>query len=114
MNVKFEYLYRDAGNFKSWGEVVFANPNGLAIDVIGSMAEKALIDETFFPDILHFDASKAGVPDRRFDKYIPDLDHDWHEVSAFMLTDDPPNDPQRRKVEEFIESLQQASCALKF
>ena len=26
MNLRMDYLYRDAGNYKNWGEVVFANP----------------------------------------------------------------------------------------
>jgi hypothetical protein len=28
-NIKFIYLYRDAGNYKNWGEVVFYNKNKL-------------------------------------------------------------------------------------
>ena len=109
MNVKFEYIYRDAGNFKNWGEVVFANPNGIAVDDVVSLTEKALIDKTFFSDILFFNASKAGVPDLRFDKHIPDLDHDWHTVSALLPTDELPSDP--RNIEEFIESLRQTALA---
>lgn len=25
MNIRFEYLYRDHGNLKNWGEIVFSN-----------------------------------------------------------------------------------------
>lgn len=103
MNIRFEYLYRDAGNFKNWGEVVFSNPRDVPADVTASMAEKVLIDHTFFV------ASKAGVPDLHFSEYNEDLDHGWHEVHAFLPTDEPPNDAQARNIEDFIISLRSAS-----
>lgn len=103
MNVRFEYLYRDAGNFKNWGEVVFSNPRNINADLVAEMAEKILIDHAYFV------ASKAGVPDLHFVEHDEELDHDWHEVNAFQATDDATNDPQGRDVEEFVESLQRAS-----
>lgn len=103
MNVRFEYLYRDAGNFKRWGEVVFSNPHEVPADVVASMAEKVLIDHAFFV------AAKAGVSDLHFAEYNEELDHGWHEVHAFQPTDEPPNDVRQRDIEEFIESLRSAS-----
>ena len=103
MNIKLEYLYRDAGNFKNYGEVIFSNPNNIALDIIASMVEKVLIDNMYFV------ASKVGLPDLRFAEYIPHLDHDWHEVDALQPTNDLPNDPGHRNIEEFIESLRQKS-----
>lgn len=103
MNVRFEYLYRDAGNFKNWGEIVFSNPRNINADLVSEMVEKVLIDHAYFV------ASKADVPDLHFVEHDEELDHDWHEVHAFQATDDAPNDPQGRDVEEFIASLQRAS-----
>lgn len=103
MNVRFEYLYRDAGNFKSWGEVVFSNPRHISADFVVEMAENVLIDHTYFV------ASKASVPELYFAKHDEELDHGWHEVHAFQSTDDDPNDPQERDIEEFIEALRYAS-----
>ncbi len=103
MNVRFEYLYRDAGNFKNWGEVVFSNPRNINVDLVAAMAEKVLIDHAYFV------ASKADVPDLHFAKHDEELDHGWHEVHAFQFTDDAPNDVQGRDIEGFIESLQCAS-----
>jgi hypothetical protein len=103
MNIRFEYLYRDAGNFKNWGEVVFSNPHDVPADVAASVAEKVLIDRTFFV------ANKAGVPDLHFAEYNEELDHGWHEVHAFLPTDEPSNDTRTRNIEEFIESLRSAS-----
>lgn len=103
MNVRFEYLYRDAGNFKKWGEIIFSNPRNIDIDLVATMAEDVLIDHAYFV------ASKADVPDLHFVEHNEELDHDWHELSMFQATDDPPNDSQGRDVEKFIESLQCAS-----
>lgn len=103
MNVRFEYLYRDAGNFKNWGEVVFSNPQNINADLVIAMTEKVLIDQAYFV------ASMASVPDLYFVEYDTDLDHGWHELHAFQFTDEAPNDPQGRNIEEFIESLRRAS-----
>lgn len=107
MNVRFEYLYRDAGNFKNWGEVVFANPRNLSADRVAAVVEKAL-----HIDGLYFVASELNVPDLHFAERNEKLDHDWHEVHAFLATDDAPNDPQGRTFEEFIALLQGASCGI--
>ena len=103
MNVRFEYLYRDAGNYKNWGEVVFSNPRSVSADIVTAMAEQVLIDCAFFV------ATKADVPDLHFADHDEDLDHGWHEVHAFRLTDDSPNDVRSRNIEEFIDSLRSAS-----
>lgn len=104
MNVRFVYLYRDAGNFKNWGEVVFANPRNIHADRVAAMAEKVLRIDGFY-----FVASEVNVPDLRFPERNGNLDHDWHEVHAFQATNDAPNDSQGRDVEAFIELLQRAS-----
>ncbi len=33
MNIAFEYLYRDAGNYKNWNTVVFSNRDAVDPDV---------------------------------------------------------------------------------
>ena len=99
MNVRFEYLYRDSGNFKNWGEVVFSNPRCIPAGIIAARAEKVLIDRTFFV------AAKADVPDLHFSDPNEDLDHGWHETHAFRPNDEPPSDARNRNIEEFVESL---------
>lgn len=69
-----------------------------------SMAEKVLIDQTYFV------ATKANVPDLHFEEYNEELDHGWHEIFTFQLTDEAPNDVRIRNIEEFIESLHYASA----
>lgn len=104
MSVRFEYLYRDAGNFKNWGEVVFANSRNICADRVAAMAEKALRI-----DSLYFVASEVNVPDLHFEELSGALDHDWHEVHTFQVTDDAPNDPQGRDIEAFFQLLQRSS-----
>jgi hypothetical protein len=103
MNVRFEYLYRDAGNFKNWGELVFSNPHNINVNLVKSMAENVLIDQAYFV------ASKADVPDLHFKEYNDQLDHGWHEFHAVIQTEEATNDPLGRNIEEFIESLQSAA-----
>jgi hypothetical protein len=45
INVKFNYLYRDGGNFKSWGEVIFSNLENLPVNEI-----EAKLINAFLPD----------------------------------------------------------------
>ncbi len=103
MNIRFEYLYRDAGNFKRWGEIVFSNPGDIGEKLIASMAEDALIDS------LYFVASKARIPDLHFSDYNEQLDHDWHEMHEFQPTTDVVSDSENRTIDEFLESLRYAS-----
>lgn len=105
MNIRFEYLYRDAGNFKNWGEVIFSNPSDLEAELILVMANKALIERAYFV------ANKVGVPDLYFPEHDDELDHGWHEAHSFQPTLKEPNDCQDRSIEEFLESLRFASAA---
>lgn len=103
MNIRFEYLYRDAGNYKRWGEIVFSNRRDSPAEHISSMASKVLIDQAYFI------ASIAAVPDLHFDSHIEEIDHGWHEVYSFNATDAVPSDGRDRDIEEFIEFLRMAS-----
>jgi len=104
MNIRFEYLYRDAGNFKKWGEIIFSNPNNIDIELVESMAKKVLIDESYFV------ANKANIPDLHFEHYNEQLDHGWHEMHTFQSTNETPNDQHQRTIDEFFHSLQEASA----
>ncbi len=100
MNIRFEYLYRDAGNFKNWGELVFSNPHNINVNLLKTMVENVLIDQAYFV------AFKADVHDLYFKEYNDQLDHSWHEFHAVAQTEEANNDPLGRNIEEFIESLQ--------
>ena len=98
MNVILEYLYRDAGNNKIWGEVLFSNKSNLSRHDLLKMIREKLIDSEFFI------AEKAGLTPLYFEKYDAELDHGWHE-----LFDIKPSDGKFRSCEkdimQFIENL---------
>ena len=60
MNILFEYLYRDAGNYKNWGEVVFSNRENMNAAELNEQAKTILLDQDFFY------ADKAKIPDLYF------------------------------------------------
>jgi hypothetical protein len=74
--VQFKYLYRDAGNYKIYGEEIFLNPDGISIQEIESKIRTALIDGQFF------DPKKWGVKRLRFEEWDEELDHEWNEFES--------------------------------
>lgn len=105
MNIAFEYLYRDAGNYKKWGRVVFANPAKLPIADILKEARCSLIDQSFF------DARSIDVPDLHFEHWNPELDHNWHEMDSIIQTSDEATDVRQRSVQAFLFEISE-SCRL--
>ncbi len=99
MNIRMEYLYRDASNYKNWGEVVFANPTGIGIEHLKKLVGDVLFERQYFI------AQSASLPDLHFPECSIALDHDWHELFALAETDDRPTDSGARTVEQLIECL---------
>lgn len=104
-NIKFNYLYRDGANYKSWGEVVFTNPDQLAVDEI----ETRLID-AFLPDKL-FIASQVSVPEKflfasgKFTKF----DHCYHEFDNVGICQEDPTDDLNRSIMDFLKDVELTS-----
>ncbi len=99
MNILFSYLYRDAGNFKNFGTVVFANANQASLEKLNALIKQKLIDE------MYFDAFNASVPSLFFDDYDEELDHDWHEFECVSEVETLPNDAHGRDIDAFISRL---------
>lgn len=96
-NIRFNYLYRDAGNYKIFGSIIFNNLENIDIKSIEKVIKNKLIDGEFFNPLdwkiprLHFDtASKA-------------LDHDWNEFEKIEITKEDATDS--RTILEFIDYL---------
>jgi hypothetical protein len=102
MNIRFDYLYRDAGNYKSWGAVVFANPTGLSPDRIESLMRARFFDGEYFV------AKDVNLPSLFSNIFDPDLDHSWHEFSNTEETEELPNDIEGRTIEKFVFDLGQS------
>jgi len=94
MNIEFRYLYRDMGNFKNYGEVIFANR-------LNSDAEeiRKQIFSILGPDHT-IKASDLGIPDLFFKNftYDPELDHEMHEFVEVLRTENPANDAAQRDI----------------
>ena len=102
MNVEFEYQYRDLGNFKNHGSVVFRNHSNLAIKeldwiLVGLLGE----DRTFV-------ASRFGVPEMFFKEFSYDSDLDWemHEYCNVSATALPVSDTRQRDIVDLISQIQ--------
>ncbi|PKP45155.1 MAG: hypothetical protein CVT94_18850 [Bacteroidetes bacterium HGW-Bacteroidetes-11] len=97
-NIQLSYLYRDAGNYKLFGQVIFRNPEKLSPEEIKSKLLAQLIDGEFF------DAEKWGLPVLQFENYHPDMDHPWHEIEKIESTAATISDS--RTLTEFLLELQ--------
>jgi hypothetical protein len=80
-NIKFNYLYRDFGNYKQHGNVIFANHSNLLIEDIHDDITKNLIDGEYFS------ADKWSLPSCFFKTFTSD-DHEWHEFQNLKFTDE--------------------------
>ncbi|HXQ26789.1 MAG TPA: hypothetical protein VN822_10310 [Candidatus Acidoferrales bacterium] len=100
-NIKFNYLYRDAGNYKNWAEVVFSNPDRLTVEA----TTKALRD-AFLQDGL-FIAHQVRVPETFFSTEgdATSDDHCFHEFDTVEISLEIPNDPHKRSISQFIAEV---------
>lgn len=97
-NIQFSYLYRDACNYKLFGQVVFRNQENLSLEEIRGKIRAQLIDGEFF------DAAKWGLPLLQFEDYLPEVDHSWYEFEDVELTSIENSD--NRTIAEFIKEIQ--------
>lgn len=104
-NIKFNYLYRDAGNCKNWAEVVFSNPDRLPLEAI----TKALRD-AFLQDDL-FIAHQIRLPEAFFSTEggATSDDHCFHEFDTVEISLEPPNDPHTRSISQFAAEVKRES-----
>jgi hypothetical protein len=96
-NVRLCYTYRDAGNYKQFGSVIFSNPNGLTIDKrTNAVKEKLISGEFFCPE-------KWNIPLIYAYAFDPELDHGWFEFDNFELTTDTAND--KRTIDHSLKEI---------
>jgi hypothetical protein len=97
VNLELHYLYRDAGNFKSFGSVIVSNPDSIAVKEAESRLRECLIDR------LYFVADLVQLPSLFPSPRIEALDHSWHEFEAVEETASSPTDVMARTGAELIE-----------
>ncbi|MFV0375716.1 MAG: hypothetical protein ACK5JD_00275 [Mangrovibacterium sp.] len=73
---RFHYLYRDSGNYKTYGYKNFSNPNNLGLeDLVRELRENLISTEYFYPE-------QAGIRKFLFHRYPNDdswYEFDWLE-----------------------------------
>jgi hypothetical protein len=100
-NINFKYLYRDAGNYKKWGAVVFSNPECLTTsEVTKALGENFLVDGLFVAHQVH-------VPEVFFstEADVTGDDHCYHEFDAVEESSSAPTDKRDRSIGEFIAEV---------
>ena len=104
MNVELQYMYRDFGNFKNYGAVVFGNRSAVPITAIHDELGRA------FGDDLNFVAADLELPGLFFKEFAhdPDLDWEMHEFCDVVPTDLPVSDTSKRDIQDLLAKLQQA------
>ena len=100
-NMKFNYLYRDAGNYKKWAEMVFSNPDRLTVEATA----KALRD-AFLQDGL-FIANQVRLPEAFLfvEGDATSDDHCFHEFDVVEISFETPNDQHARSISQFIAEV---------
>ncbi|AMR31176.1 hypothetical protein A0256_06930 [Mucilaginibacter sp. PAMC 26640] len=98
-NIKFNYLYRDAGNYKNYGSVIFASPSEIDLAALKILIRSKLFDETWF---YHHEWQ---VTDLHFGTWDNELDHTWHEFESIEHTNEAAT--SGLSLPEFIEVIKQ-------
>jgi hypothetical protein len=98
-NIKFNYLYRDAGNYKKFGSIVFSNPDQIEINQVELEIRKKLFDTDFFIP------KEWDIPTLHFEKWNEELDHFFHEFDSVEICNDKPNDCLNRSILKFMNSI---------
>ncbi len=104
-NVRFRYLYRDASNWKAFGEVVFGGHPTLPVWEAESLIRQACEDGCYFI------AGQVGIAEV-FLWLAWDLDQDdhcWHEFEGLAETQDPVSDPAGRDIRQLVMAFRQAA-----
>jgi hypothetical protein len=97
-NLKLNYRYRDAGNYKQFGSVIFPNSSQLAISEATKLIQEKLISGEFFIP------NDWNIPRLQFHPYDPEFDHEYHEFEEWEVTEEATTDD--RDVLTFLQNIE--------
>ena len=105
--VKFNYLYRDAGNYKSWGEIIFSNPDDLNLEEIDRRLRLGFDQEILFV------AHQINVPEVFLyaEQNLNDDDHCFHEYDSVEVIELCDSETDKRSIKQFLEQVDFASTS---
>ena len=93
-NIRFHYLYRDSGNYKTFGFQDFSNPAGLSLaEVQTRIIQKLISGEFFYPE-------ESGIEKFAFHRYCDD--YSWYEFDGIEFV---AGTKPETLVEDFIAGI---------
>lgn len=96
-NIKFNYLYRDGGNFKKFRSVIYKKTSDIDFKDIKSTIISHLIDALFFiPE-------KWNLPTIASFPFDAEIDHQWYEFISVEPTVEPATED--KAIEEFLKII---------
>ena len=103
--IRFNYLYRDASNYKEWGSVDFTNPEKLALNEIEQSLRKNFDQGELF--IAH----QIKIPELFFyaAEPITEDDHCYHEFGSLEEIDTAASETPSRSISDFINTIELAA-----
>lgn len=98
INIKLNYRYRDAGNYKQFGSVIFSNLKRLSKEKATKLIQEKLISDEFFVP------KNWNLTPLHLQPHDPELYHAYHEFESWEETFEKANDS--RDVREFLEEIE--------
>jgi hypothetical protein len=100
-NIEFSYLYRDGGNYKKFGRVIFSNPERLTSGSVTEELQQAFIGSELFnagqirlPEVFLYAGGRFSYDD-----------HCYHEFDSAKSTADVANDMHGRTIGDFLAEV---------
>ena len=97
-NIKFNYMYRDAGNYKKFASVVFSNPELLSLQSVAMRLANIFSEEGLFvahqirvPEVFLYVRGNATSDD-----------HCFHEFDGVEEALEAASDQHSRSISEFL------------
>jgi hypothetical protein len=104
-NIRFNYLYRDGSNYKSWGEVIFLNSENLAVnEIIVRLLDAFLPDKQFIADQISIPEIFLFINEK-----ITKDDHCYHEFDCIEICEEDATDSLERSISDFLREVETAS-----
>jgi len=104
--IRFNYLYRDAGNYKNWGSIVLSNQEKLPLDAARLRLRRALVDGYLFV------AKQVRIPERFLFRagFATSDDHCYHEFDGVESTTEVPDDLHSRSIAQLLSEIERESA----
>lgn len=84
-NIKFNYLYRDGGNYKNFNSIIFENDQSISLEDLEALIKSKLIDgEWFYTDQWKVAEIFLGTFDFK-------IDPTRHEFESVEYSNEPAN-----------------------